>query len=492
MTALSLYERYVASMEILHNKGKYTGDDFMDLFVAVGDTIYNDIVPANHPSLVSAYQYFTTYDSIVRYADFEYGAFQMKTPQKEGNKWYVDCSFMREVRYVTRDTVFNIYPRWKFNYQMRIEMDAQMATERRSGGSVEYSADSLFANPRIVSIKVKEPLIEPAVLVNHDRIPLRYKDDSVQNYDEECDCWMMDASKVNIGEIKYDGDNLFLQLNHVRDAQHPHFYTFGIDRMNIGGLTLSYAPNGLGNRSDGRFEDIAEQSHSAKASLFYGWQLSNTPTASWFLNVGLDIASNTYTYSGTYRRDYVATDIDGDEYLRGVRATLHNETRGETEFILPVSVSYAKNLLQRNGRQLFLNLKAGAFVGVRHLSTAEVDLSARYTGYYSQYYNAEFDHYYDYGNFDMNQQNIADYRMGEANPVDYGVDAGIGLWYAWNRKYLIGVDVAFRQSFSPVLKYADYKYLTQHFDHYESMLQTSKQGASNFYFGLSLIKLLSR
>ena len=491
-TALSLYEKYISSVSVLHNGGKYTGDDFMSLFIESGDTVYNDILPANQPQITTAYSYYLTYDSIIKYSNFDYNGFRFSAPQKKGGKWYIDCYFTRTVKFATRDSVYNIYPAWSFNYTMKIVMDDHIAVVRERDGVKEYDPDSLFANPRILSITVDPPLENYFILVNQESIPLRWHGEVVRNYDKDCDCWMMDASKDKISDIKYDGDNLFMQLNYIKDEKHPNFYTFSLDKMNLGGIALAVAPYGLGNRGDHRFVDIKEWNNSAKATLFYGIQLSNTLTTSLFFNMGVDAVYNTYNYSGLYQCDYYSTDIDGDDYLRKVRVTLNKETINEMSFTVPLTLNYVNSIYQNNNKQLLLYLKAGAYGGVRFLSAAYVDMSSRYTGLYSQYFNTEFDHYYDYGNYEMNQDNISNYNKGSVNMFDYGIDAGVGLWYALNRQYILGFGIDFRKSFVPVLKYESYEYLTTDFNHYESMLQTSNQGSSNLFFSISLIKLLSR
>ena len=159
-TALSLYEKYVHSLGVLHDGGKYTGDNFIDLFVDPGEVIYNDIIPANHPQITNAYGYYTIYDSVIKYANYEYSGFRFNNPQKEGNKWVIDCFFTRTVSFNTRDSVYSHYPAWNFNYTMRITMDNQIAIVGNRNGIKEYDPDSLFANPKIVSITVDQPIEE--------------------------------------------------------------------------------------------------------------------------------------------------------------------------------------------------------------------------------------------------------------------------------------------------------------------------------------------
>ena len=489
-TALSLYEKYVHSLGVLHDGGKYTGDNFIDLFVDPGEVIYNDIIPANHPQITNAYGYYTIYDSVIKYANYEYSGFRFNNPQKEGNKWVIDCFFTRTVSFNTRDSVYSHYPAWNFNYTMRITMDNQIAIVGNRNGIKEYDPDSLFANPKIVSITVDQPIEEYAILINKDYIPIRWHGEVVKNYDKECDCWMMDARKDKISDIKYDGDNLFLQLKNTEVR--PNFYLFGLDKMNIGGVNIAFAPYGLGNQSDKRFTDIVGQNNSIKASLFYGIQLSNTLSNTLFLNLGVDAVYNTYTYSGTYEHNYNATDVDGDVYLRKVSATLNRERRSDFELIIPVMLNYVQSVYQKDNKQLFLYLKAGLFGGIRLYSAGKLDMSSRYTGLYSQYFDIEFDHYYDYGSFEMNQNNMSNYNMGNVNALDYGISGSLGVWYKLNRQYLLGFGIDFHKSFSPVLKYEEYEHLTTDYNHYESMLKTSDNGAINIYVGISLIKLLAR
>ncbi len=499
ITAILIYEDYVDRIDKLKLRGDYDVYHFMETFgykgdyydKHKGDTVYNDIVPLNQPQYLSALMYSQTFDSVVENASFfGYNGLIFQDPKKTPGGWQVTCTFNRKVSFVTLDSV--VYPPWIFSYTMTIAMSDTLNIERRSKNNrnEKFDNDSLFYNARVVKISVLNPLDSYVVISNPEHLPLMWEGKMIEDYYPECQCWMTQGKSDDVNrKLKINSTTgFFTRLNQVETR--PNFYSFTYNKNNLTGLGLAVSPYGFGNRSDNRFEKIDEKNSSFKLSLFYGKQLSGGESLTPFFNFGADIVYNRFSYNGVFRVSYQDNDSDGDLYTRFIDATLNNEQRGLFEVTVPLTFSLLKNVYQDRERFVFLSFEAGAFGSVRVFSNGFFDMEAKYRGYYPQYFNVEMDHYYDYGDFQMNESSVQNYNKGELKRFDYGLEGGAGVWVNIGSNWLFRFDLKMRMSFAPVVSFSEYDYLTSNYNHYESMLQTSHQGQLNLYLGMTLVKLV--
>lgn len=522
ITAIMVYEDYVDRLAKLTLRGDLDEYHFLESFgykgdydyTHKGDSVYNDIIPLNQPQRLTALQYSRAVDSVIREARIEYHNLSFDNPIKKGHEWWVTCTYYRTVSFLTLDSV--IYPRYRFQYKMTIVMSDTLNIElrpKKERGQKEDN-DSIYSNARIVDISVTEPLDKFVVIINPDALPLMWRNESIENYDPECNCWMTKLSSQNIlNDVKINSaTGFFTRLSHKNP--HPNFYSFSYHRLNMFGIGLSASPISFGNQSDKRFSrdvengsfgDIQEENISYKFSLFYGKQLGGNSLTSFF-NIGADLVYSRYIYNGTFSTAYEAEDSDGDIYIRRIFATLNKEQRNLYELTVPLTFSSLKTIFEKDNNYVFFSFEMGVFGSIRILSNGKFDMDAKYRGFYPQYFNVEFEKYYDYGDYHITESavektidgemqrvelvNGVNYNQGKLQRFDFGVEGGLGIWCNFKTGSLFKFDVKLRKGIMPVVNYTEYDNLTTKYDHYESMLQTSNDGQLNLYLGISFVKLL--
>lgn len=468
-TALLVYDRYVNLMGRLHDGTSSNEDNFLDLFAPGKDSLYNDILPNDRPRYLGAEGYFSNYIENITNATFSYSNFLIGNPRARGKQWSVDLHFSRTVNYVTRDIR---YPSWSFQYTMRIVMDRTQ------------NNDKVFDNAKIVSISVEDPFQNCVVVVNPERIPLKWQGRLIYDYDPQCNCWMEDMGRSDINSIQSNVDNSFngLQVSHKGTA---HFYSR--QRYDLIGGGIAFAPFGFGNTLDDKFPDIKGSNNAFRVGGFYGLNLLSDDHNAGFLNIGIELTYKHFSYDGFFQAQIDTVDSDLDTYTRNIKGDLIDESWNSLAITVPVTFSYLFNLTPGAKNHLYLSAEAGLYASFRALQSCSYQLSARYTGTYPQYWGIEMDHYYDYGDARLDEGKVEPDKG--LRKFDVGATLGIGLWYELNPQAFLRLDISARKGFVSETEYLDDYVLSYSANDYTPVLRSSDNGLFDTYIGLSFIYL---
>ena len=472
-TALSVYERYILVANSLRNGGDNVYN-FKDLFADRTDSVYNDILPLPGAPYLSCDVYCQNYTRSVKQAAFSYSDFSMEQPRLVGNKWIVTCHYKRTLTYRSKDGFQ--YPSWSFDYTMRIEMN-------RAAGS-----DGLCGNPKIASITVSEPVEKYVVIMNPSRIPLSWGGINSLPYDPKCDCWAGDIGDKDVKGLSESISTPFAAT--TMTSRKPHFYTFYQNTRNVIGGGVYYAPFAIDSKLDGQFAEIKENSNAWRLRGFYGINLTSSSKTAAFLNMGLEFANRNHTLSGTYEIHYDAVDSDNDPYRRNIHANINEENIKIFSFGVPVTVSYLIRVAGSDERPHFFSVDAGLYASFKAITRHTLNMNADYTGTYNYFGQIEFDHYYDYGHYDLNENNVVTDVKEQTNKFDAGVTLGLGFWFSVGKNSFLRADLTALKGLLPEMKYNSNYRITENSTDYHTALQSSNDGAMDFYIGISYIKSL--
>ena len=201
---------------------------------------------------------------------------------------------------------------------------------------------------------------------------------------------------------------------------------------------------------------------------------------------------NNHTVTGNYEVHYDDVDIDGDSYLRNITARINKETIMSFGASIPLTVSYLLAIGDPTATPLFLSVEGGVVASFKAMAIHTFDVDARYTGTYNYFGGIEFDHYYDYGDFKLNQDNAETDFSQNYNKIDVAASLGLGFWIGLTKNSFLRIDVALRKGFLSEMVYDDDYRLTSRFDDYHSAFQSSKSGAFDIFAGLSYILTLGK
>lgn len=471
-TALNVYDRYIIVMNSLRNGGEYVYN-FKDIFSSTTDSIYNDIIPHSGTPYVGSDDYCKFYTSSVKQANYSYSGFSMEQPRLKGNKWIVVCHFDRSVRYRSKEDFR--YPDWQFNYTMRIEMD------RNTGG------DGLYSNPKVTSLTVSNPLNNFVVIMNPSSYPMQFEGTQLA-FNRECKCWVGELGDTKIKDVLGEAPSPF--GNASIKKRNPHFYSYQLSKRNIAGFGVYYAPLAIGNKLDKQFTDIKETNNAWRMRGFYGINLVNSANNAAFINIGLEFANRNHKLSGTYETHYDAIDDDADDYTRNIHAQINDERLKVFTLGIPVTFTYLLRIGGTDEKPHFFSMDAGLFASFKAVTRHKLDMHADYTGTYNYFGNIEFDHYYDYGHFDIKETDIQTDINEQMNKIDAGATLGLGLWFSVGKGSFIRTDFSMLKGFLSEMKYNGDFRITETKEDYHTALQSSNNGAFDFYIGLSFIKAL--
>lgn len=515
-TALDIFESYVDVCNRLYQNKKdvYIYDQFLNLF---SDTarVYNDILPSFPPGgqvvptdsiLITPGEYFNKFKSEILKNSFSYDSLELYDIQEVNKQWWtLKCSFGRTVAYTSSSSSKSYYPYKEFHYTMTIVMreeDSRNANQMVDAKITNISVSDPYL-PRIITetdgineenyfvdsnirFTPKHDTPKPDTL-NSDRMPVGYylKDDvKISDIEKEINANSPEASLFNIIKLT--------QYN-------KHFYKRNSNKRNFWGLGINACPYGFGNKISSAntkkfgYENISQRNFSIEFSTFFGINLYVKNRYSLFLVPQLSLGYRNFNFSGDYSAQYQAVDIDGTEYMRNINVDLKNENVNQFTINFPISISNMfllhKDEFAEN--QLFLSLDFGVLLSCVPFTRNTYDFSARYTGTYDFFGGVEFDHYYDYGNFDLNHNDIAYIPNSLINKFNIGILAGVGLMFQIEETSMLKFDLSFRNGFLSIAKYKEGFVLSEDYKNFESLLQASKSGAHNLYFSLSYIRAIS-
>jgi len=475
-TALQIYENYKVVMSELFSRNAYTEDNFMALFHDKA-VLYNDIVPVNTPTKLSPAEYFAKFRPNIRRIYPTYSDFRMGEPVSVGNKWQIECNYVRSTRFRTQSDMR--YPEWSFEYTITVEMDKR------------YNAtNKVYENAKIVSIDVKNPLGKFFVIENNENISLGTKSwEALEGWDEEYNSRIFSEYEWKIGDIQtsqsHSSKNFFEYITsgfsqNQTDTHfyHPYFQKFS---KNIFGIGLNYCPdvfafgNQISDENNKNFDKIEYVSDALSLSIFYGVQIAHTKRSTLFFNFGLDLNKYSHNYSGEYgKRDTI------DKRIEIVKIESLDERINIISVSVPLSIQYLYQLTEKAKNPIFLSFEAGAFVDRTLYSKRTDNTNLNYQGWFD-YYKATED------KPDWEVEFTYEKKQELPLRLDYGFFGGTGLWFAMNNNNLLKFGILYKQSFNPPLEHKeDYK-IFENSHSCKSLLHSRKHGLRNVSVGISWI-----
>ncbi|MDR0604642.1 MAG: hypothetical protein LBG80_10105 [Bacteroidales bacterium] len=476
-TAIEIYEKYTSIMANLYNGDVYNWDKFLSLFDE-NAIIYNDILPANKSQYLSPKEYFDVFTQNIKMSSFDYSNLNLQFPDLKEDKWKIKCTFTKYIRFTTQKDRY--YPQWHFEYIVTIEMD-----------TTYNQTYKIYNNAKIKSIEVTEPLKDFFIIQNKDSLPLIYYGSILGDFEGPNNSRLLPGEKPH-NQITAANSNIFYSL----DFQGPldeYFYDVAMRKRNLIGLGINYGIINFGNNISKsnleKFNDIKQNHNILSLSFLYGLQFAHKQKSTWFFNIRTELNWYNYIYTGTYYTQYQSIDADDDPYLRKIRINSLSERINNLSVSLPLSFQYLLYLPNKTKKQFFLSFEIGGFAEYILFLNHSYNFNADYSGYYAQYFSGvEFDHYYDYGNFEISDKN----KLSSVKDLkyDYGAFGSIGLWLALNDNHLLKLDISYKHSFNVPLTYKEDYVISENYYTYESLLQSTKQGLQNIYIGISFIVAL--
>jgi len=491
-TALQIYENYKVVMSDLYSKSDYTEDNFMALFESKA-LIYNDIIPANTPSLLSPARYYENFKENIKRIYPVFSDFRMDEPVSVENKWQIKCRFTRATKFKTQKDMN--YPEWSFNYSITIEMDRRYDDNKK-----------VYENAKITNIQVDNPLKGFFVIENKENLPLVTKSgEAINDWDNEYNSRIFPEDKWKISDIHVSqSSNYYNFFEYSKNKFSPnrkdaHFYQFDNKkiRKNIFGIGVNYSPIALGNNmSETNTENFKENS-ALSFSLFYGTQIAHKEKSTLFFDVGLDLNRYSYKYSanGTVpnNENIQRTDSDKDFYPYKPEICINKpvaEKINITSVSVPLSVQYLYQLSQNSKKPIFLSFELGVFAECTLPSTKKDKPNVNYHGIYDIRFHdgseeRPFSHYYDYGD-----SITVDRSLKLASRFDFGILGDVGLWVTLDKSNLLKFDVSYKFGFNSSLNYTENYNFSQ--NNNLSFPQNAKQALRSIGFGISWVKTIGK
>ena len=472
-TALQVYEKYISAIKGLGKQSYGSEERFLELFDKETDSLCNDILPDINQVMLTPNEYVDKYRKSVKRAYYNYLNLKMGVPFSDKDKWNIYCTFECDVQYV--DKLGIVFPSTRFKYLMRIEMDKKS------------SSKILFDNGYIASLTLVEPVTNYVVIHNPSgRFTLdgnRFLNNAGVNSVK--DYWVGDLGNSNIESIQSESLNPFTKTSFEKMSNYYNRYEHLSSKIDVVGLGMYYTPIVFGDKYD--FQSLKKTSNVISLRGFWGKNLISNDNGSFFFNAGLGLFRKSSSLSGKYEVHYMDEDIDGDYYQRNIVANLNKESITSFGVCLPLSFSYLLALNDPKNMPLLLSVEAGFTLSYKAISMQSFDMDARYTGTYDYFGGIEFDHYYDYGNYNLNRDRVETDFNSQMNRINVAAMVGLGFWMGMFEHRFLRLDISLTKDFVSEMKYkGDYR-LTSRYDDYHSAFQSSNTGAFDFYVGLSYI-----
>lgn len=503
MTALELFESYqdVYNRFYQSNKNVYIYDQFINLF-SDSAKLFNDLLFDYPPAksidsfeyYMSPAKYFEIVEKKTKESSYkgefkDYSDLRLDSISKNKKYWIINLSFTRSVEFFIHGDCH--YPPYPFLYTIKIKMSNNL----KKGGN-------RFKDAKIISVSVSNPPEVPLRIYTGSKygdtvptptqgMPMGYLQPDIDL--DKVAQWDPSSSIFNelIYCCRYDlkkdrGENVFLE--------YKHFYDPSYKKLNFAGVGIDVCPYGFGNKiSDANkksgYDNISQNNFTMGVSTFYGLNILSKNRYSLFFVPQLNLNYRRFEYKGTYKTQYQSVDADGALYIRNINIELNKETVNQFLINIPVVVSNIFLLRKDDdAHQLFFSLDCGIQFSCSPITRNRYDFLADYTGLYDFFGGVEFDHYYDYGNFNLTQNDIHCIPNSLINKFNLGVLVGVGVLYQIHENSLIKFSLSYRNEFLSVAKYKEGFVLSKDFSSFESLIQASKLGAHNLYFSLSFVR----
>ncbi|MDR1793593.1 MAG: hypothetical protein LBR36_09205 [Bacteroidales bacterium] len=493
-TALDVYEQYVGIINKLNDGSVYNEDNFLHLFDE-NATIYSDILPdkdrKTQPKL-SPQEYFDKFTKNIEMIYCKDTNFDLQFPSLEQNQWTIKCEFVRQIRFKAKKHKLQYrneckceYPEWQFNYIITITMD-----------TVYDSQNKKFKNAKIQKIEVKDPLSDFFIIENMDKYNLVYENKKIDKWDKEYNSRMFSATDYNINRftiLSKNNENPYFQpLNLSQDKDDTRFYEINKSKKNLFGIGIDYAPISIEKKINSTvFPNITQKNQAFSFSIYGGIQLGQKSKTTTFFNIKPHFNFYQSKFNGDYITQYNAIDSDNDPYLRKINISSLFEKVNILTISIPVSFEFFFQLTKSQKNPVFFSLELGGYAEYRFFIQNKFNINAYYSAIYDYFGGIEFDKYYDYGYFDLNQNDISQSLKNKINSLDYGAFGALGLWFALNKNNLLKFSITYKHGFQAPMKFKTDYVPSENYYTYETLLQNVNSGLQNISFGLVWSRAIS-
>lgn len=491
MAAIECFRNYIQKTTALDYPNRDNRFEFTELFQD-NALIYNNFLPSNQPIYISPEEYAEDKRSKSVLLNHHFTDLQLGFPYEEYQQWKIAISYTEEI------TVENIvsgikYPQCTFHGNMIIAMDRNKAYENISHEDVEKRMP--FINPRICKIDVSDPIMQFALIRKTEDMEAMLSDfKTIPNIASNPYYIAIESDSVNICSYNETNEAFFYKKNLTTSKEDRHIYEFKTIKKDLFGLDFLYTPYGFGNQlNKTNVPGISLWSQTLGLNLFYGMNLASYKNTTLFFNAKLGINTYLNRFKGTWSQQFNATDQDGEDYLRKIQLQNTSEKTSHLGLSLQPSLEYLIEIFSwTNTQKLFLSIEVGGYAECRFRAANTFYADAAYSGLYDYFGGVEFTHYYDFGNFTLNDQNVAQNLNNKLNLFDYGAFGSIGVWYALNSRHLFKAALGYKHGFTTPFSTTDNYILSWDLNRYESLTQTMSSGLKNLYLNVSYIVAFER
>lgn len=171
--------------------------------------------------------------------------------------------------------------------------------------------------------------------------------------------------------------------------------------------------------------------------------------------------------SASYSNSMEAIDLDGETYLRHINVDVSNEQTCHLDVGIPLTIESVIPLDKASNNH-FLSIEAGAFISVTMMDKIAYDAQASYKGEYNYFGGVVFDHYYDYGDFNLNNQNCNAHF--QSNHLNAGGLLGLSYMFGVADNHLLKVGLLYKQHILSPRRSSSTDYILSYDrEHYQSL-----------------------
>lgn len=467
MRAIEFFQSYILRKNGLDYPDRNSRFDYTKLFED-GIEIYNDFLPYNTPLFLSPTDYADKRDNNIT-LNTQFTLFKLGFPYEEQGRWKIDIEYSEHINIHINNYGIK-YPKVTFDWLMTLSME-----EHR-----EWDNDNL----KISKLQIKNPIANYILIEQSEKVELPVLK-SFENVDKDGQLRMFDADSADIDNVNQACSSYFYSRKLISNEFLHQLYRYKDFRNNLFGIGLYYTPYGFGNNiNTHELPNLRQYNQALSLDIAYGLQIAHKTNSTLFFNINLGLNAYQQSFRGTHYTQYQSTDSDGESYLRKINITSLTEKTYLLSASFQPSFEYLLQITQGQ-HPIFLSLEIGGYAEYRFWGDNFFNLQAYYSGLYDYFDGIEFDHYYDYGHFYLDNERITQDIKDKINALDYGVFGSIGIWYAFDPHNILKIGIGYKHGFTSPFKYKTDFILSENYFSYESTVQAINQGLRNLFLSVS-------
>lgn len=427
LSALTLVEEYERKSKITNSK---SADTFVKMFVDKKTPIFNDLMGLSEEKKLSVEQYAKLQSESVKLPSITIKNVKKKSVNFDGQKWYVDCTFDKEVSYYDK---FGIRLSSNLLYKKDYKMTIKIVYDPASGLSkIETVEGELDARPISTSYKALQASDVRDNLLRYDGELV-----SFNSFEQ-----MFFPYGLNFKKLEYKDADVTAVVQ--EDNAHMFHMKYKARRWRIS----PYFNATIGDyysitTTDG---SINTKTSGSEMGIDVGYTIPSQSKLKFSVNMGIGYASSNVKLSTEgYNFSYTApgsADVDGDSYQRHYEFNGASEEFRSTFFTIPLYLDVEYNFSRVVSAYVQLGIK-----NYMKISAELSDYSAsNYVyGIYSdpRYGNLRLDEHWGYNNFGHHSYTKDDVTDPTISVNSFSMDffGGLGLRIKPFRKLPLALDL---------------------------------------------------